>query len=100
MEKNDFYVTVHYEDKEYRFLYGSEAYIFHTGLYNDIHKRHGIKGLLQYTKIVQECYIKDDNRTPLGALADYVAEHWRTAKKTSPRNILSAFYDYSGLEVA
>ncbi len=98
MLKNDFYVTVHYEGKEYRFQYGSEAYIFHTGLYNSIHKKHGMKGLLRYTEIVHECYLKDDNCTPLGALADYVAKHWKAAKKARTRDILCAFYDYSNLE--
>ncbi len=91
-KENEFAVKVTHEGVEYQFHYGSEAYIFHTGLYNDIHKRYGMKGLLEYVSVVHDCYISDSNRTPLGALADYVAQHWRKARKKGRHEILDEFY--------
>ena len=93
-KENGFAVKVTHEGVEYRFHYGSEAYIFHTGIYNDIHERYGIKGLLEYVSVVHDCYISDSNRTPLGALADYVAKHWRKVKKKDRHDILDEFYSY------
>ena len=43
MEKNEFHVTVTFEGKEYPFDNGSEAYIFHTGILNDLNKIPGIE---------------------------------------------------------
>ena len=93
-KENEFAVKVTHEGVEYQFHYGSEAYIFHTGIYNDIHERYGIKELLEYVSVVHDCYISDSNRTPLGALADYVAKHWRKVKKKDRHDVLDEFYSY------
>ena len=69
-----------YNNKTYDFEYGSQVFIFHTGIYRDMQKR-SIKELLQYVNLVQNCYLKDSNRTPLGDLADYIADNWRQVKK-------------------
>ena len=90
--KNDFTVTVTYNGIEYPFEFGSQAYIFQMGLYNDIHKEFGMRGLLKYVSVVHDCYISDSNRTPLGALADYVAQHWRKVRKKDRHDILNEFY--------
>lgn len=91
---DEFAVKVSYNGVDYPFEFGSQAYIFHTGLYNDIHENYGIKGLLEYVSVVHDCYLSDSNRTPLGALADYIAEHWRKLKNKSRYEILDEFYGY------
>ena len=91
--ENDFAISVTYKGKEYHFDYGSQAYIFHTGIYNDIPKKYGIKGLLEYTALVQLCYITDINRTSLGELADYVAVRWRKLRNQNEDDILEHYYD-------
>lgn len=68
--KDEVKYTATYKNKTYTFKYGSEVYIFDTGIYNDIRSP---KKLLEYVNLVHSCYLKDSNRTPLGALADYVA---------------------------
>lgn len=95
MKKNEFAVKVTYNGIEYPFEFGSQAYIFQTGLYNDIHERYGIKGLLQYVSVVHDCYISDSNRTPLGEFADYVAERWGNLKEKGRHDILNEFYNYT-----
>ncbi len=45
-----------------------------------------------HDSLVSECYLKDDNATPLGALADYIAEHWLEVKDLPRRKILELFY--------
>ena len=49
MDENDFAVKVTFNGVEYPFAFGSQAYIFHTGVYNNIHKnisfRHNIFSL-------------------------------------------------------
>ena len=42
--------TVTYGKHTFTFEQGSKAYIFHTGVYNDIDKKYGIKGLLEYVE--------------------------------------------------
>lgn len=86
-------IQVNYNNKTFNFEFGSEVYIFHTGLYKDMDKKHGIKGLLKYVSKVQECYLSDSNRTPLGELADYVAENWKDMKNTCISEILEQFYE-------
>ncbi len=86
-------ITVAFDNQDYKFDYGSQAYIFHTGIYNDIHKEYGIKALLQYVALVQDCYMSDSNRTPLGSLADYIAENWEELKEYGRYDILEKFYD-------
>lgn len=48
--------------------------------------------LLNFISLVSECYLKDDNATPLGALADYIADHWIEVKDLPRRKILELFY--------
>lgn len=96
MKQDDFKVCVTYQGKEYPFNYGSEAYIFHTGLYNSFYDTYGPEHLLEYTAFVHNCYINDDHRTPLGALADYIAEHWTSVKNKGKHKVLREFYDYYG----
>ncbi len=90
-------IQVTYNGNVYAFEYGSEAYIFHTGIYNDIDKKFGINGLLEYTAKVHECYLSDINRTPLGELCDYIAEHYKKARKMSTHKLLEKFYTEIGL---
>lgn len=87
----DIKFQVIYNNKTYTFEYGVQAYIFHTGIYNDIQKC-GIKQLLQYVDFVHTCYLKDSNRTPIGDLADYIAENWKRIKRKNHYDILSEFY--------
>lgn len=94
---SDIKIQVIYNDKTYAFEYGSQAYIFHTGIYNEIELKYGIDGLLEYTALVHDCYLSDIYRTPLGELCDYVAEHWKRLRNKSPRKILEKFYTEIGL---
>ena len=41
---------------------------------------------------VHRCYLRDDNRTPLGALADYIAENWESVRDKPAREVLEDFY--------
>ena len=93
-ENNEFAVKVTYNGIEYPFEFGSQAYVFQTGLYNDIHEEYGIKGLLQYVSLVHDCYLSDNNRTPLGEFADFVATRWRKIRKKDRNEILDEFYSY------
>lgn len=93
--KKDFRINVTYKGKTYSFDYGSQAYIFHTGIYNEIPKRYGIRGLMEYTSLVHSCYIDDSNRTPLGELSDYVAQRWKKMRKKHVDDILAEFYNYA-----
>lgn len=87
----DIKFQVIYRNKTYNFEYGSQAYIFHTGVFKNMQKR-GIQELLKYVDFVHNCYLKDSNRTPLGALADYVAEHWKQVKDKNHCKVLEQFY--------
>lgn len=87
-----FAIKVIYKDKTYNFNFASQAYIFQTGIYNDIEDKYGITELLEYTDFVHRCYMKDSNRTPLGSLADYIAERWKKIKKQNIYKILNDFY--------
>ena len=92
MEKSLNFI-VNYGKHTFTFQQGSKAYIFHTGVYNDIDEKYGIKGLLDYVNFVHDCYLSDSNRTPLGALADYVAEHWKKLKNKGRYDVLEKFYE-------
>ena len=87
---------VNYGNYTFNFEQGSKAYIFHTGVYNDIDKKYGIKGLLVYVSFVHDCYISDSNHTPLGALADYIAMHWKKLKNKGRYDVLEEFYQKEG----
>ena len=84
--------TVTYGKHTFTFAQGAKAYIFHTGIYNDIDKKYGIKGLLAYVNFVHDCYIADDNHTPLGALADFIASKWKKLKNKERYDVLNEFY--------
>lgn len=90
MENLSFQVI--YNNENYSFEFGSEVYVFHTGIYNKIDKKYGIKELLNYVNLVHECYLNDSNRTPLGDLCDYVAQHWKKLKNKGKYEILEKFY--------
>ena len=92
MKTNEFYVKVVFNQKEYTFQNGSEAYIFHLGIMNDFHLKYGMKGLLTYTSLVWDAYTTDDGNTPLRALADYMAKNWSEVQKLSDGKIIKAFY--------
>ena len=90
--ENKISFQVMYGKQTYNFNYGSEAYIFHTGIYNDMDKKYSLKVLLEYVALTHECYLKDSNRTPLGALADYIATNWKDVKDFGRYDILDKFY--------
>ena len=77
MKQNDFEISIRFQGEQYSFAYGSQAYIFHTGILNGF---------------VHRCYLRDDNRTPLGALADYIAENWESVRDKPAREVLEDFY--------
>ena len=91
---SDIKITVTYKGKEYNFEFGSEAYIFHTGIYNDMDTKYSVKQLMQYVALVHSCYLSDSNRTPLGDLCDYVATHWKRLRTMGKYDILDDFYDH------
>ena len=93
MKEKELNFIVMYGKETFFFKQGSKAYIFHTGIYNNIHKKYGIKGLQNYIAFVHECYLSDSNRTPLGALADYIAAKWKQIKNKSLYDILEKFYE-------
>ena len=83
---------VTYGKRTFTFTQGSQIYIFHTGVYNDMDKKYGVKGLLAYVSFVHDCYLSDSNRTPLGALADFIAENWKRLKTKGRYDVLEEFY--------
>lgn len=92
MKQNEFEVSVRFQGCRYAFPFGSQAYIFHTGILNGFYDRYGTEILLQYVDFVHKCYMKDNERTPLGALADYIAGNWEMFKGTPSRAVLDEFY--------
>ncbi len=96
MNETELKFIITYGKHTFTFEQGSKAYIFHTGVYNDIDKKYGIKGLLEYVDFVHDCYIEDSNRTPLGALADYIAMHWKKLKNKGRYEVLEKFYEKDG----
>lgn len=89
---DDIKITVTYKDKEYTFDFGSQAYIFHTGIYKGMDKR-GEDVLSEYVSVVHECYLKDSNRTNLGELADYIADYWDAISKKLHGEEEFGYYD-------
>lgn len=84
--------SIKYGKHTFEYENGAEIYIFHTGIHNEFDKKYGIKGLLAYTAFVYDCYIEDSNHTPLGRLGDYIAHHWKKAKKQGIYETLDKFY--------
>ena len=81
-------VTVEYNEKTYEFPSGVQAYIFDVGTLNGVPE----EKLLEFTEFVYWLYIKDQNPTPLGHLADYIAGHWEEVQKLNKWTILEEFY--------
>lgn len=81
-------VAVEHNGKTYEFPGGAQAYIFDVGTLNGIPE----DKLLKYTEFVYWLYIKDQNPTPLGHLADYIAEHWDEVQGLDKWTILEEFY--------
>ena len=71
----------------------SNAYIFMAGIHNNIHKKYGLSALYKYVSFVQDCYVSNDKQPPLGALADYIAKHWKKLKNKSRYDVLEKFYE-------
>ena len=92
MKEKELNFIVTYGKETFFFKQGSKAYIFHTGIYNDIDKKYGINGLREYVSFVHDCFLADSNKTPLGALADYIATHWKKLKNKGRYDVLEEFY--------
>ena len=85
-------ITIEYSNKIYNFEHGYETYIFCAAVNNEFDKTHPDE-LKDFIFLVGECYLKDSNQTPLGALSDYMAENWDKIKHLSRYDILEKFYD-------
>lgn len=85
-------ITVEYNDNIFIYKDGYHAYILDYAIYHEIDKKYGIDGLKAFVYRVGDCYLKDSNKTPLGALTDYMAEHWEELKEESRYDILDKFY--------
>ena len=92
MNEQELNFIITYGKETFFYKQGSKAYIFQTGIYNDIDKKYGIKGLREYVEFVHDCYISDDNNTPLGALADFIASKWKKLKNKERYDVLNEFY--------
>lgn len=82
-------VTIEHNNKTYEFTSGVQAYIFDVGTLNGVPE----EKLLNFTEFVYWLYIKDQNPTPLGHLADYIAEHWEEVQGLDKWEILDRFYN-------
>ncbi len=89
---NDLKITVQYQGQSFEFNYGSQVYIFHAGVYKDMDTKYSMDILLQYVSFVFNCYLSDSNRTPLGSLADFVADEWEEVKDMGRYELLDKFY--------
>ena len=74
-------ITITHNNKTYVFEHGFEVLIFDCAVNND------------FICLVSDCYLKDLNQTPLGALSDYIAKNWNEVKELSRLDILEKFYD-------
>ena len=83
---------VMYGKETFCFKQGSKAFILHAGIENEIDEKFGIQGLRKYTNFVHDCYLADINNTPLGALADYIAENYEELKDKGRYEVLDKFY--------
>jgi len=82
---------VQYGGRDIEFPFGSQVYIYHTAILHDITD---IDMILEMVNLVQYCYINDAERTPLGALADFIIEFWDEYKDKPRSTILEEFYGY------
>lgn len=85
-------ITVEHNGIEYNLDYGSKAYILESALWYEMDRSYSKEEILEYVETTYKCYIKDDSHTPLGALADYVAEHWEEVRHHFCQDILRDFY--------
>ena len=90
--QNELNFIVMYGKETFFFKQGSKAFILHTGIENEIDVKYGMQGLRDYVSFVHDCYIADDNHTPLGALADYIANNHKELKKLNRTDVLKKFY--------
>ena len=79
---------VEQNNKRYEFESGAEVYIFDLGCFNGVPEER----IFKYVSFVHDLYLKDQNYTPLGKLADYVAENWEKIQDKTRYDILSDFY--------
>ena len=92
MDEGNLTFQVNYQGKSYSFSEGSQVFIFHYGVMNGMVRKYGMDTLFEYIELVHRCYLKDCNPTPLGNLADYIAENWKRVKKRPCSDILIDFY--------
>ena len=85
-------ITVEYKDNIFNYEHGYHVYILDYAIYHEIDKKYGIDGLKAFVYRVGECYLKDSNHTPLGAITDYMAKNWKKLKNKSRYDILDKFY--------
>ena len=85
-------IRIEHENNIFVYEHGYQAYILDYALYHEIDKKYGLDEIKNFVFRVSECYLKDSNATPLGALTDYMAEHWEDIKKLSRYDILNKFY--------
>lgn len=85
-------IQITYNGETYDFVSGTESYLFYIGLLNDMDERYGMEAVKEYVSLVNACYLKDSNDTPLGKLADYIADNWEEVKDKSRYDILENFY--------
>ena len=64
-------ITIEYSNKIYNFEHGYETYIFCAAVNNEFDKTHPDE-LKDFIFLVGECYLKDSNQTPLGALSSII----------------------------
>lgn len=86
-------ITFEYNGHLLTLDYGFEAYILHTGIYNELDKKYGFEALMRYKLIATECYLSDINRTPLGSLLDFIANNWESLLELDRYTILEKFYE-------
>ena len=91
---DDILIEITYDGKHFTYDSGAKAYIFHTGIFNEIHKKFGYDALKEFVDLVFDCYIEDDNYTPLGTLADYISVRFKCIRKLNAKNILRYFYKH------
>lgn len=85
-------ITIEINNDTYIFHRGYEAFIFDGAIENEMDKLLTKQELIAFVHLVAECYLKDCNTTPLGALVDFVAANWTKIKSLSYKDILFKFY--------
>lgn len=86
-------ITIEYENQVFEYQNGYQAYIFDYAIENEFDKKYGFEELKRFVYRVGECYLKDSNPTPLGALTDFMAQNWESLKELSRYDILDKFYE-------